>query len=915
MRRILAVIFSVLMIISVLSTFAIAVEPQSDIVLYVSPDGIDSAKGTQEEPMSLTAAKEYLKGKKEEASSATVYLMGGTYILTDTLEFTEEDMGNVIYCAFENQEVIFSGATPITGFTEDTANGVKVFKTTVDVSSEDKIFKTLFSDTRVLTTPRYPESGYFTVTKLAPEDDLWTEDNTPWPYTRGSRSFYASTSDIKHDFHNMTDVNIRILHYWHDELMNVTSYNKSNGKIGLSRPSSMLITEGDRYYFENVFEELDSPCEWYLDTKTGELYYVPVDGEIAEDLTLYSSVNNKLITINGVSALSFQGIRFTRTDWEFPTTHEMYKDDWTVKNNIDFPQAALFVDGAVEVDYAEDIHFTNCEFTDLGGTAIKLRYGVRNSSIENCYFENIAATAIFVGGMNYYPENIEYTSNITIRNNEIYKYGRKFHCAIGIHITYCDTAIVQNNEIHDGFYTGISVGWTWGYAYHSTKNITINRNLIYNIGQGWLSDMGGIYMLGRQPGTTISENVIHNVAADPGEGGYGGWGIYLDEGSSFMIVEKNLVYSCGNQSFNTHYGEGNIIRNNIAAFSGEGLVSTGIIEENHATAYYYNNIFITKDKAPIYINMMDTAHFYDNGNLMWSITEGEELYCIIWDSPIPINDAIKQGFINDVTIADPLFKDAENFDVTLHEKSPAFEMNFEAWDYSLAGTIKGTIIGLNKQGGLTAYNDEAAHQPVYQFPGVSIDNKIPLIASIIAIPLLVLWLIVCIIKCRKSYIMPLLSSMLAVVLIPAIYDNYIAWTPTFYFPLVFLLGAAAAIVPATTSNLKGRSRKRVTLIFILNFLLSSGLFLGLAGIFNMLLSAGTPPVIGLAILAMIIYMVINTIILLVHIRKKNIEAKMMFDYFDTNDVPDEDTEEAIEEPSVKKTDEHAEAPETEETTI
>ena len=149
-----------------------------------------------------------------------------------------------------------------------------------------------------------------------------------------------------------------------------------------------------------------------------------------------------------------------------------------------------------------------------------------------------------------------------------------------------------NNEIHDGYYTGISVGWVWGYAYHATKNITIHRNLIYNIGQGWLSDMGGIYMLGKQPGTSLTENVIHNVAADPGEGGYGGWGIYLDEGSSYMAVEKNLVYACGNQSFNVHYGEGNVIRNNIAALSAEGLMSPGIDKgETHATALYYNNIF------------------------------------------------------------------------------------------------------------------------------------------------------------------------------------------------------------------------------------------------------------------------------------------------------------------------------------
>ena len=869
MKKFLAILFAICILASTFATTVMATESQSDVVLYVAPDGSDSAKGTLDSPLSLTGAKELLKTKKNEAASAIVYLMGGTYSITETLKFNAEDMNNVTYCAYDNQEVIFSGATPITGFTESTANGVNVFKTTVDVSSEDKIFKTLFSDTHTLTTPRYPESGYFTVKALAPEDDLWTEENTEWEYTRGSRSFYADTADIKHDFHNITDINIRILHYWHDELMNVTSYDKTSGKIGLSRPSSMLISEGDRYYFENVFEELNAPGEWYLDSVSGELFYVPFEGESAESITLYSSYTTKLIDIVDANGISFKGIRFTRTDWEKPVADHLYTGSFWDTNDMDFPQAAILVDGVIAVEYSENINFTNCEFTNLGGTAVKMMNGVKNSSIENCYFENIAATAIFIGGTNCLPEERDYTTNITIRNNEIYKYGRKFHCAIGVHITYCDTAIIQNNEIHDGYYTGISVGWTWGYDYHATRNITINRNLIYNIGQGWLSDMGGIYMLGRQPGTVLSENVIHNVAADPGEGGYGGWGIYLDEGSSFMTVEKNLVYCCGNQSYNTHYGEGNVIRNNIGAFSGEGIVSPTSRPEGHATAYYYNNIFITKDKAPIYIHMHSTSTFYDNGNLMWSVTEGDELYCKIWDDTITLDTAIDQGFIHNVTVADPGFTDPLNFDFTLKEDSIAFTLNFEAWDYTLAGTVKGSTIGLDRDGGLTAYNDEAALQPPYEMSDLSVDHIIPTIASLIAIPLFILWFILCIIKCDKKYMLPLLSATLAAVIIPAIYLTYMDWIPALYFPLVFLLGASAAIVPATTVKIKEKKKKSIILTYVLNFVLSSGLFLGLAGIFNMLLEPSTPPVIGCTILAMIIYMVVNTIVLLVNINKKN----------------------------------------------
>ena len=74
---------------------------------------------------------------------------------------------------------------------------------------------------------------------------------------------------------------------------------------------------------------------------------------------------------------------------------------------MDFPQAAIFVDGVVAVNYAENVHLKNCEFTWLGGTAVKFGFGVKNSSVENCYFENIAATAVYAGGENCLPEGDE----------------------------------------------------------------------------------------------------------------------------------------------------------------------------------------------------------------------------------------------------------------------------------------------------------------------------------------------------------------------------------------------------------------------------------------------------------------------------------------------------------------------------
>ncbi len=852
-----------------MNSFAVE-ERTADAILFVSPTADENGEGSQENPISLVGAKEKLKAMKKANKNAIVYLFGGDYCFDGVLTFNEEDMGNVTYKAYDGQEVVFTGAKPISGFEESEANGVKVFTKQLDTSAENWYFKSLFSDNGDVSITRFPEEGYFKVKATAPEDDIWpeSEGNTPWEFTLGQRAFYADTNDIPDAFHNPQDVNIRILHYWHDELMNIAAHDTKTGKISMSRPSSMLIRDIDRYYFENVFKALNAPGEWYLDSVSGVLYYVPKDGEKADTLTLYGSSIDRLVEIRNIDGISFEGIRFTRTDWTEPKADGLYAESFYTENNMDFPQAAIFVDGVVSVNHAENISFKNCEFTHLGGTAVKMEFGVKNSSIENCYFENIAATAIFAGGENCLPEQENYTENITIKNNEIYKYGRKFFCAIGIHITFCDTAEIVNNEIHDGYYTGISCGWNWGYTYHATKNIKIHRNLIYDIGQGWLSDMGGIYMLGKQPGTVLSENVIHNVAADKGEGGYGGWGIYLDEGSSHMAVERNLVFACGSQGLNIHYGEGNIFRNNISALSAEGQVSPGSRDEDHATAYYYNNIFLTSDKAPVYINMQDTAHFYDNGNLMWSITEGGELYFNDGSNAYTLEDAKKAGFIHNPLIADPKFADASNFDFTLAEDSPAFTTNFEAWDYSVAGTVKGTVIGLDKEGGQTAYNANARAQEIGEINHNTAKGALEYVLFSVAALFAALWLAIGAIKGKKTLALPVAAAVLSLPCFVAVYHTYLEWIEALYFVFVFALGALAAILPACVAKEKGKAKKGVILAFAINFILSAGIFLGLAGIMNLLLTPGSAEVISIAIAAMIVYMLVETARLLKAYKKK-----------------------------------------------
>jgi len=599
----------------------------------------------------------------------TIWLEGGTYAALEL-----PSLSNVTYQAKPGEEVVVTGAVEVAGWRTDEANGIACWS--APWSFKKVTFTSLYhpDPEKQLARPRYPAEGFLFVDSVDGARTIISDEEAKnyWGLTRGHLSFFAKEGDLR-QFHALEDVTLRVLHKWKDEITNLVSYDDITRELVWRRPAAMSVERNDRYFLENVFEELKEPGQWYLDHANEKLYYIPFEGEDMESTVLYAGGNERLLTIDGADNVTFRGIAFRNSAWNMPDANAYGLE------GMDFSQAAIDVNPCVLVTNSAGVHFVDCKFGNIGATALKFGENARDSSVVNCEFTHIGGNAVFIQGQYDAPN-----SGITVKNNLIAHYGRRFFNAIGVLNIHAHHVEISHNEIVDGYYSAISSGWVWGYADNPTDHVTIENNLIYQIGQGWLSDMGGIYTLGRQPHSVIRGNVIHDVAADPLQGGYGGWGIYPDEGSTGQLIEKNLVYSCGSQSFHQHYGRENLVRGNIFAFSGEGQIRVSR-KEDHTSILLERNIIVS-DGQPIYTSV-EKNKFRDDGNLYFDYAHPGRLRSGD-DSNLGIPKMQSMGYYRNALVADPLFRDAENFDFTLALNSPAItELGFEPWDYSIAGRM------------------------------------------------------------------------------------------------------------------------------------------------------------------------------------------------------------------------------------
>ena len=685
--------------------------------IYVSTGGNDAWSGALVDPApngtdgpvaTVSRARDIVRERKQAGrltGPVTICIRGGRYPIARPLVFGPDDSGPITYAAYPGEQPVLDAGTRIEGWRTATIGTASVWVADVpEVAAGAWYFRQLWVNGERRNRSRLPKDGFYWMESV-PGMTL-VEGRFVDQLFAGASSFVSAPGDIQH-WRNLSDVEVLVPHYWIEERMPIASFDEETRTVTSSHRSMFALRDDvavryARYYVENAFEGLSEPGEWYLDRPTGKLYYVPLPGEDPATAEVYAPRTTQLLKLAGrpeegrfVEFLRFEGLAFQHAEWLQPSgTGGLFDDaDDALFGReagvelADAPQAACNVPGALSLEGARYCAIENCTVDHVGYYAVELAGGCVGNRVVGNTFHDLGAGGVTVNGSAANDLVARRTGYNRVTDNHIHAGGRVFPAAVGVLVAHACGNDISHNHIHDLFYSGISCGWVWGYADSVSKDNRIEKNHIHNLGHGLLSDMGGIYTLGVQPGTVLRGNLIHDVE----KRNYGGWAIYLDEGSSHILVEDNICYNTSSQVFNQHYGRENVVRNNIFAFGREGQVSLGRAEAHNSFTFERNIVIAWEQPVFVagYAGHLEKRGFRSDLNLFWDVAgrpwmsgNGQFDAQAHWavERAFTFEEWHELGYDRHSLMADPGCRDARAFDFRLGDESPAFALGFRPID-------------------------------------------------------------------------------------------------------------------------------------------------------------------------------------------------------------------------------------------
>ncbi|GAA3405411.1 Ig-like domain-containing protein [Paenibacillus hodogayensis] len=536
---------------------------------YVDPVvGDDDNIGTITNPFrTIQRARDKVRTLTEGmASDITVYLREGEYvqpyairteslfkndktlseirsIKASTLTFDERDSGkngfSVIYREYPGESPVISGGRTIAGWTlHDAAKNIY------------KAYGGGDLDTRQL----YVNGVRAVRARSAGGLSAATHNETG----------HTTTDTFLAGWGNIRDIEMVYKQKWTSPRGKVDSITASGGvaTIVMQQPGwYYLRNKGSTsatvpWYYENAYELLDEPGEWYLDRTTGMFYYKPRPGEEMGSAQVVAPELEELMRVQGssldqpVAHLTFSGLRFEYAAWLRPSTGNGHAD--AQNSHIRETGSGIgdrLMDGAVHVQQAHFITFEGNRFSRLGSIGLKTDEGTQDSRIAGNVFTDISGGAIAVGdvtsGQKETADARRLNRNNDVTNNLIRNIGVDYYSAAAISAGYPVDMDISHNEIGDVPYSGLHVGYGWASSPTSnTRNVRIQNNLIYDVMQK-LNDGGNIYTLGTTGGSVAEPSVVSgNYLLRDHDVGQGA--IYFDEGSNYWQTYDNVVETAPN---------------------------------------------------------------------------------------------------------------------------------------------------------------------------------------------------------------------------------------------------------------------------------------------------------------------------------------------------------------------------------
>lgn len=490
----------------------------------------------------------------------------------------------------------------------------------------------------------------------------------------------------------LREVSLVVCHNWDVTRRRVRGFDAAKSEILTTgrafKPWNPWRT-GSVYWLENVPSACREPGTWFLDRAGGRVVYRPRSAECARNIEARVPRQGlvRLISGRGSRGLVFRGFAFAGGAVDEAARQKEPE------------QAGFHDEAAILFDAADGCAFERCSFRHTGGYAVWFRNACRNCRVERCHVHDCGSGGIRAGG----TDKKVVSERLLVKNCLIEDCGHVNPCGVGLWIGEPRESVFTHNHIRNILYSGVSMGWNWTYSGVGERN-DLSFNLIEDIGLGCLTDMAGIYTLGRQTGTRIHDNVIRRVDGCT----FCRWALYLDQGSTGITAYNNLCYDAPDGGFVFHYGRDNVISNNIfAAGLANHMVNVGRAEP-FKMLEFTRNIVWWDMKEPYWDVREPCCAYRDYGvdrqpgtmvftSNVWCCVNGEAMFrparskANPHPEPLSFADWRKEGNGAGDVLADPLFADpsARDFRFTAGSRAVLARIGFVPFDFTRAGIEKG----------------------------------------------------------------------------------------------------------------------------------------------------------------------------------------------------------------------------------